>query len=424
MKIFYLVIFTLFLAFTAFAQTKLYTKSSFYKTGFDVTDSVIYFYNNANQAFTTMDDIFKYLYPIQLGTKPAKNNYAGYLNYSDTIQNGIGCPLYDSTKSLFDGNNNVLSTISYKIINNSKNSSQFLYDANGNLVQQYDSNSYWGDYYRYDIVRQSTSPFSVIEKNTSLYDATTMQWKLIQTDSFTYNSLYKITSFTQYGVGPGYLKLDDRFNYYYDNNNNLDSIAREVNTGSFNKYQTWVFTKNASGQAILIKDMRWNVANNAYWDFEIDSLGYATTTSKYPSNKIKYSFVNNVWQKYSRDTYTFNVNNFVAKWINEIYTSANTWEVDWINNYYYTPQYPASTKNFIKNEDVVIYPNPANNFISISNKNFGENVQLFIYNIDGKLLMQQNLSTQNINISKLPNGLYFLRIHAEGKIYNTKFSKL
>jgi hypothetical protein len=412
------------MAFTALAQTKLYTKSSYYKSGFDVTDSVIYSYNNANQAFTTMDDIFKYLYPIQLGTKPAKNNYAGFLNYSDTIQNGIGCPLFDSTKSLFDGNNNVVSTISYKIINNSKNSSQFFYDANGNLVQQYDSNSYWGDYYRYDIVRQSTSPFSVIEKNTSLYDATTMQWKLLQTDSFTYNSIHKITSFTQYAVGPGYIKLDDRFNYYYDNNNNLDSIAREVNTGSFNKYQTWVFTKNASSQAIVIKDMRWDVANNAYWDFEIDSLVYATTTSKYPSNKIKYSFVNNAWQKYSRDTYTFNANNFVTKWVNEIYTSANTWEADWTNNYYYTPQYPASTKNFIKIENVVIFPNPANNFITISNKDFDKNASAFICNTNGKLLMQQNLSNQNIDISKLPNGLYFLQIHTNGKIYNSKFSKL
>lgn len=73
-------------------------------------------------------------------------------------------------------------------------------------------------------------------------------------------------------------------------------------------------------------------------------------------------------------------------------------------------------------EKATIYPNPAQDFVSIDIPANYPNPQLSIYNLTGQLISQQPIaSNQQIPISALGNGLYILRIFDNtGNIIETK----
>jgi arylsulfatase B len=76
------------------------------------------------------------------------------------------------------------------------------------------------------------------------------------------------------------------------------------------------------------------------------------------------------------------------------------------------------TNDILAFEKPIIAPNPAKNSISVG---FNDAV-LFHYKInaiDGKL-MQQGVSTKDINVSELNNGLYFLEIKRDGRVFKEK----
>jgi uncharacterized protein (TIGR02145 family) len=77
----------------------------------------------------------------------------------------------------------------------------------------------------------------------------------------------------------------------------------------------------------------------------------------------------------------------------------------------------------LKNE-IQIFPNPTINDINILFKN-SQIKNLFIYSMDGKLLVQEILSNtlNTISLAKLERGLYFLRIVGEDYEIERKFIK-
>lgn len=68
-----------------------------------------------------------------------------------------------------------------------------------------------------------------------------------------------------------------------------------------------------------------------------------------------------------------------------------------------------------KNEEVIIYPNPANNFIQF--QNIIPNSEVSIFNLNGELILKENINQNGLNVSSLPNGFYFIRIYNENQNY-------
>ncbi len=69
-----------------------------------------------------------------------------------------------------------------------------------------------------------------------------------------------------------------------------------------------------------------------------------------------------------------------------------------------------------------VYPNPASAFINLKSDTAGE---LRIYNIQGSLMdaYEVQKGDQRINISTLPSGIYFLRLHTDNKVVTVKLIK-
>ena len=74
----------------------------------------------------------------------------------------------------------------------------------------------------------------------------------------------------------------------------------------------------------------------------------------------------------------------------------------------------------IESDDIRIYPNPATTFLRISSDSINDS-QYQIYSIDGRLLMSGVCRREEtINISKLPKGLYLIKV--DGKTFKIRKS--
>lgn len=72
-----------------------------------------------------------------------------------------------------------------------------------------------------------------------------------------------------------------------------------------------------------------------------------------------------------------------------------------------------------KSNELALYPNPAKDVIFIENLTSNDNL-VAIYSMSGSLVSKQTLSSNAVNISALPRGLYIMKINNNV----LKFSKL
>ena len=86
-------------------------------------------------------------------------------------------------------------------------------------------------------------------------------------------------------------------------------------------------------------------------------------------------------------------------------------------------QGPLSIKDFsFENSSLVIYPNPSNTSIRISDLSITTEVKISIYNSEGKCVFNNNQFLSSlIDISKLTNGIYFIQVFSEGEYTIGKF---
>ena len=68
-----------------------------------------------------------------------------------------------------------------------------------------------------------------------------------------------------------------------------------------------------------------------------------------------------------------------------------------------------------------IYPNPTTDVLHINQVR--DITKLEIINVNGQLVLTQSKSLENINVSQLQNGVYFLKVHTENGIATKKFIK-
>ncbi len=77
--------------------------------------------------------------------------------------------------------------------------------------------------------------------------------------------------------------------------------------------------------------------------------------------------------------------------------------------------------NYVNQNDVLIYPNPVRTVLNV--KNISKNVKYKIYNAVGQLIAAGILLNNQLNVSKLINGVYIIDIDDNGKTVQKKFLK-
>jgi endonuclease I/chitodextrinase len=110
---------------------------------------------------------------------------------------------------------------------------------------------------------------------------------------------------------------------------------------------------------------------------------------------------------------------------NTTFDLSNEWDIfdkDNADNFGKHSAIALSTDTFSKS-DILFYPNPVKDFLTIYNKSAKKITNITIYNIFGKKVFQQKNPIDNINIKKISKGIYMLTFEIENKIYKSKIIK-
>lgn len=95
--------------------------------------------------------------------------------------------------------------------------------------------------------------------------------------------------------------------------------------------------------------------------------------------------------------------------------------------YYYCREEPCdlfvSTEYHMESKSVEIYPNPTNSVLNIKNDYNTKINRIFIYNSLGQKQIEIYQNTNQIDISKLKNGVYFIEFESEEKFIRKKIIK-
>jgi hypothetical protein len=81
--------------------------------------------------------------------------------------------------------------------------------------------------------------------------------------------------------------------------------------------------------------------------------------------------------------------------------------------------------NFVIQNEVTIYPNPASSILNIENKSNESVAAISIYNLNGAMVKEVKSSTslQSISVADLQSGIYFVKIQMNSQVVNYKFIK-
>jgi hypothetical protein len=142
---------------------------------------------------------------------------------------------------------------------------------------------------------------------------------------------------------------------------------------------------------------------------------------------------NFIWPEHYREIVT---SNSVSKGTNAFFTknvngqSVAVWTEDKVttgfsNVHPYAQNYilddaTLAVKDITK-EKLMLYPNPANNILNISN--VSAKATYAIYNVSGQLAAKGKITDGKVNISTLPTGNYLISIEDSGNITGIKFAK-
>jgi len=239
--------------------------------------------------------------------------------------------------------------------------------------------------------------------------------------------------------------------YLYDSKNNLTSILWQSWNGTtwVNSYKN-LCTYDANNNLTSELDQNWNGSG---W---VNSHKYLSTynANNYLTNELDQDWNGSVWVNTDQYTYSYNVNNNFTSELSQ------TWNgTTWVNSTQYTSTYDASNfeksysrKNwdssgakitdgdssyyyyhtvlgiyeFTSNFNTLkIYPNPAKDNITLELSEAIKESNLAIIDIDGQQLITRQITSPKtqLDISALPNGVYFVRLTSEKSVLTGKFIK-
>lgn len=181
------------------------------------------------------------------------------------------------------------------------------------------------------------------------------------------------------------------------------------------------YTYDAQGNITMLMDYRWDVAASQ-WVAEMRQESTFGENGRFISYSMHiWNEIRSQWEGISKiettsDEFGYPVIEMTYQW--------NTGENDWANalnktNYY--SEFIPSVVPGISDKRILVYPNPANEFVVFDLKNTSGKVTVEFFDIEGKKVQEQELSgTMQISVLNLTKGLHMYRLNVNGNIYKGK----
>ncbi len=217
-------------------------------------------------------------------------------------------------------------------------------------------------------------------------------WMIVLKSEYNYNASSQLTIQTDY-------------NTWFDALNDF-----------MNKTRT-DYSYDGSGNVIFVKESTWSIMTPVWTDKSKEDRTYENSFSYadlvLPHTGIAYSY------DFSLDYSSEMFNHMLKKVILSDY-NGGAWTVSNNSDLYYsalntTGTAPSNTSK------VVIYPNPASDFISVTIDNHFTDIILDMFDLSGKLVIHQTITNQWIvSTGQLASGIYMVRIKSGDELIHTE----
>lgn len=124
-------------------------------------------------------------------------------------------------------------------------------------------------------------------------------------------------------------------------------------------------------------------------------------------SSLYYDSIENKHMKTSHSLYGWNVND-------------QEWKLNNNSHYYYSDKFIDGVQDNIDNE-IIVYPNPASEFIVFETQDASYPIKVIIYDMQGKTVLEKDLSDSKLSIKGMNSGMYCYQILYDAQIINGKF---
>ncbi|PWA04361.1 T9SS type A sorting domain-containing protein [Flavobacterium psychrotolerans] len=329
----------------------------------------------------------------------------------------------------------------------------FTYDSNGylvhNLSQSWDINS-WSDNSQSDYINNLDG--TVNQMTSQLWDTEANAWLNTQRVSYTYTAAKKVmSSVSEFWIATNWQFYLRQTNTYDSNGYLTKNLSQmwDYLTPWKNTSQT-LFTNNPNGTPSQTVFQSWNGVN-AWNDFE--RITYTYTATDKVLTAITETWATPNWVNLNRETNTYDGNGYLTNslsqdwvvspngWKNESQTNytnlgdgtpaqiiTQNWDDTgsaWKNSLRITFTYaPLAVNNAVSEKGFAIFPNPAQDRITIKTNNAIRGITYLIYDQMGRKFLNGtlNLAETVIDVNQLATGIYFIQM-GENKEQTIKMMK-
>jgi hypothetical protein len=274
----------------------------------------------------------------------------------------------------------------------------------------------------YDYKTVSTYQNDTILEKEMYYDwiSESGLWDLWGQDLYSYSNL-KTEIVKQHLDGTVWINLTKTTSEYYTNNLISKELYQHWNGVEWDSFTQTLYTYNANN---VLTEKLGQDYNDGSWvnsrlyaytfdnnNNQIERLAkfWNTTTGLLTSSSYKY-------------TYSFNANNLHTQ---TIYQKWSTTNLDWKNNFrtdnYYSLHQVFGLPSILNDDKFEIYPNPVKRLLFING--LTEKATVSIFDVQGKLLLNQQITTNHIDVGNLTCGMYTLKIETKKGTMIKKFVK-
>lgn len=325
----------------------------------------------------------------------------------------------------------------------------YTYDAQGNLTnytEQYWNGSSWRNTYNYiyvydannDLVEDVIQQWNVnawknflqvlytYDDQHNLLTSINKEWQAIAwvntiKRDYTYDTSNLVTYQLRQDWDSGW---EDAFRYYYtyDTLQNLvDFLSDKWSGNAWVKNYRNDYQYDSNNNRTLFR--RLNPAGFNFWTYDYQFLySYDEYNNLISDTEQEYS--GNEWVNVDRGMYTYNEDQNL---LTEVYQD---WITDWLNidstYYFYNPVSAISDPSL--RQEITLYPNPASSVINLQLKpGFMGAIEYMVINDYGVVVSRATVAAApqiEVNVSKLPAGLYHLVVEQGAKRASVSFIKL
>lgn len=217
-----------------------------------------------------------------------------------------------------------------------------------------------------------------------------------------------------------------------DPNDKTCLSGSDINPSEIGKYVKYLIRFENTGtfpaQNIVVKDMIDSTK------FDVSNLtpigGSHLYTTKVTGNKVEFIFenINLPFDNANNDGFVvFKIKSLPTLQVNDVITNQASIYFDYnfpINTNTASSTYRILANESFENSNVFkIYPVPSSDVLNISSNNQFEIKAIEIYNQLGQIVQKELGNKNQINVSQLQSGTYFLKIKTENSVYTQQFIK-